>query len=312
MIRIGVINIDVSHPKAFAEYLLTTNRARYTAVYNDGFREDDEVEAFIRNFGLEKRCSSVNELADFVDIGFIQGCNWDKHLEYAQPFFERGKPVFIDKPLIGSEIDCIRLDQMVRDGAVVLGSSSVRYAKEITDFMSIDIDERGEILNVFGTAGVDEFNYGIHIIEAIGGILGAGAVSCKFVGDSIYNDKKCDTFYIKFHRGATAVYNLFSGIWQPFEIIIMTTKTTYRFRIDTGRIYKELLDRICEFMETGKSSLARTDQLIESVRIMLAGKISKENDGSEVLLADIPKDYSGYDGYLFENEYAKKAVKIYL
>ena len=29
-------------------------------------------------------------------------------------------------------------------------------------------------MNVFGTAGVDEFNYGVHFAEAIGGILGTG------------------------------------------------------------------------------------------------------------------------------------------
>src|SRR5665647_3007628 len=110
MIRIGVINIDVSHPKAFSEYLKKDNRARYVAVYNDGFRGDDEVEAFIKNYNLEKRCSNVEELADCVDIGFIQGCNWDKHLEYAMPFIERKKPVFIDKPVVGSMVDCNRLE----------------------------------------------------------------------------------------------------------------------------------------------------------------------------------------------------------
>ena len=38
MIRIGAVNIDTSHPLAFSEYLLKGNRARYVAVYNDGFR----------------------------------------------------------------------------------------------------------------------------------------------------------------------------------------------------------------------------------------------------------------------------------
>ena len=56
MIKIGAVNIDISHPLVFSEYLKKTQRARYTAVYNDGFREDDEVEAFIKNCQLEKRC----------------------------------------------------------------------------------------------------------------------------------------------------------------------------------------------------------------------------------------------------------------
>jgi len=94
--------LNVSHPKAFSEYLKKGNRARYVAVYNEGFRGDDEVEGFIKNYNLEKRCESVEELAEMVDIGFIQGCNWDKHLNYVQPFIDRKKPVFIDKPIVGN------------------------------------------------------------------------------------------------------------------------------------------------------------------------------------------------------------------
>lgn len=135
MIRIGVVNIDTSHPKTFAEHLHSGNRARYVALYNDGFRGNDEVDTFIKNYGLE-RCCSIDELADMVDIGFIQGCNWDKHLEQAMPFIKRDKPVFIDKPMIGNMEDCLTLERLAREGNVILGSSSVRYAYEIVDFIS--------------------------------------------------------------------------------------------------------------------------------------------------------------------------------
>jgi hypothetical protein len=48
MIRVGTVNIDTSHPIAFAELFLKDGRAKYTAVYNDGFRTDDEVKNFIK------------------------------------------------------------------------------------------------------------------------------------------------------------------------------------------------------------------------------------------------------------------------
>jgi predicted dehydrogenase len=312
MIRIGVVNIDVSHPKAFSEYLKKGNRARYVAVYNEGFRGDDEVEGFIKNYNLEKRCESVEELAEMVDIGFIQGCNWDKHLNYVQPFIDRKKPVFIDKPIVGNLKDCMKLQELVSKGAVILGSSSVRYAEEVVDLINKSEEERGKILNIFGTAGVDEFNYAIHIAEAIGGLAETGAISCKFVGSSEIDGKKCETFFIKYENGITATYNTFQGTWQPFEMVIMTTKSTYQFRIDTGKIYGALLDRICDYMETGESTLAPVDVLIESVKIMLAGRISREKGGEEIRLCDIPEDDPGYDGNKFEEEYAANARKIYL
>jgi predicted dehydrogenase len=309
MFNIGVVNIDSSHPKAFSEYLSKGDRARYKAVYNDGFRDGDEVEAFIRTNSMEGRCSTIEELADMVDIGFIQSVNWDNHLKQAMPFIERGKPVFIDKPMAGSLADCRKLEELASKGAVILGCSSIRYAEEVINFVNTPEEERGKILNIFGTSGVDEFNYSIHIVEVIGGIAGTGAVSNKFVGRSEIAGKKCETFYVKYDSGITAVYNAFHGTWQPFEVVIMTTKGTYQFRIDTDKVYGALLDRICDYMETKTSTLAPVKAITESVKIMLAGRISREKGGIEIKLADIPENDPGYDGELFTKGYAAAADK---
>ena len=311
MIRIGVVNIDTSHPLAFARALEQGSRARYAAVYNDGFRGDDEVEAFIRNHGLEARCGSVEELAEKADIGFIQGCDWDKHLDYALPFIARGKPVFLDKPVVGSLADCRRLEALAARGAVVLGSSSVRYAEEIEAFLARPEKERGRILHVFGTAGTDEFNYGIHIVEAIGALVGQGAVSTTFVGAAEAEGRRVETFFVRFEGGPTAVYNTCRGVWQPFEIVVITTKSTFAFRIDTSKIYAALLDRLCDTLETGQNRLASVAALTESIEIMLAGRLSRER-GGEVRRADIPDDDPGFDGGAFARDYARSAAKIYL
>lgn len=313
MIKIGVMDIDVSHPLAFAGYLKNGNCARYTHIFNGGFRGDDEVDGFIKNFGLQKRCDSVAELALCVDVGFIQGCNWDKHLDYAKEFIKAGKPVFIDKPIVGNLAECKKLEKLVDDGAVIIGGSSARYAYEIVDFAKKTEEEVGKIMHVFGTAGVDEFNYAIHIVEAFGGLIGTGAVATKFLGASIYDGKTCETYQIRFNEGLYATYCTFQKCWQPFEIVITTTTSTHHVRIDSNKLYEALLDRICDFLETGKSCLAEMRDITESVKIMLAGRISRdEKNGQEVLLSDIPENDSGFDGYKFEKEYAATASKIYL
>jgi len=312
MIKIGAVTIDISHPLAFSNYLKDGKRARYAAVYNDSFRGEDEVDAFVKKYGVEKKCKTLEELADYVDIGFVHSCNWDKHLRYAQPFIDRGKPVFIDKPIVGNITDCRKIEDLVSNGAVILGSSSVRYAQEVVDFAARPESERGKILNIFGTAGVDEFNYAVHIVEAIGAISGTGAVSTAFIGSSRIDGKVCETFFVKFAGGITATYNIFQGTWQPFEVVAMTTKNTFQFRIDTGKIYGALLDRICDYMESGQNRLAPVEAITESVRIMLAGCISRQSGGKEVKLVDIPEDDPGYDGAEFERKYAASAQKIYL
>ena len=310
MIKIGVVNIDVSHPVAFSTYLNKGDRARYTAVYNDGFRGDDEVEVFMKKCGVSERYFSIEEMADHVDIGFVQGCNWDRHLMYAMPFINKGKPVFIDKPMVGNITECKKLEQLVRDGAVILGSSSVRYANEIVEFAQKTEEEKGKVLNVFGTAGVDEFNYAIHVVEGICGIAGCEAISNSFAGRSSIDGKVCETFFIRFANGMTAAYNSFSGTWHPFEYVIMTTKTTFQFRIDTSKIYGALLDRICDYVESGKIATAPIEKLTDSIKVLLAGRISREKGGGEVKLSEIPDDDPGFDGNAFEVKYAAAASKL--
>jgi predicted dehydrogenase len=306
------VNIDTSHPLAFARYLAQGERARYAGVYNDGFRGDDEVNAFIHAFGLDGRYHTIEDLADNTDVGFIHGNDWDRHLEQARVFIARGKPVFIDKPLVGTLADCRALEALAHGGARILGSSSVRYAPEIYEFLDIPEEERGRVLHVYGTAGNNEFDYAIHIVEAIGGLMGPGAVSNRFVGAAEAIDVCVETFFTRWDDGRTAAYSISLGVYQPFEMTIMTTKTTHHFRVDNSRFYPALLDRILDTLETGAPRLATVPEITESVKVLLAGRLSRESGGAEVALSAVPADDPGYDGAAFADAYAKKAAKIYL
>lgn len=311
MIRIGAVNIDTSHPLGFGEVMEKSDRARYVGVYNDSFRPDSEVEGFIARFGLEKRCSSLEELASMCDIGFIHGCDWDDHLRCAMPFLAQGKPVFIDKPLVGNLADCRRVEELVRGGAVILGASSARYAYEIQQFLALPESERGEVVTVFGTAGVDEFNYGIHIAEAIGGILGQGAQSVRWMGRGTAGDKYAESYFVQYANGKSAVFNTFTGTWQPFVLTIMTTKTTYHFRIDSNRLYEALVNEICNFAEGKPNLLAGPDALVESVKVMLAATASRAAGGRSVALAELTDDMPAYDGKTFWKGYGAAAGRLY-
>lgn len=310
MIRIGAVNIDTSHPLGFAEVMEKGDRARYVGVYNDSFRNDAEVEGFIRRFGLEKRCASLEELADMCDIGFIQGCDWDDHIRCAMPFIERGKPVFIDKPVVGNLKDLKKVEELVRSGAVILGSSSARYAYEVQEFLAIPEEERGKIVNVFGTAGVDEFNYGVHIAECIGGLLGTGAQEVRYLGRGEADGKYSESYYVQF-EGASAIFNTFTGAWQPFVITIMTTKTTYQFKIDSSKLYAALIEQICNYMEGKPHILADMNALAESIRVMLAAAQSRAENGKAVKLSELTEDGESYDGRAFCAGYGAAAGPMY-
>lgn len=308
MIRVGCVNIDTSHPGAFSQILNAGERARYTAIYNDGFRKDDEVQGFMKANGIVKRCMNLEEMAEQTDVAFIHSCNWDRHLEYAEPFIQLGKLVFIDKPIVGNIRDIERLRKLVKDGATILGCSCMRYAKGITDFLSMPIEERGEIVSVHSSCGVDEFNYAIHAVEAIGALLPRGAKSCQYIGGGQFQGVCSENYAICYENGASAVYSITCGQWQRSVVTVITTKQTFVLEIGG---YEPMLDRVLTSVETGVRQTAPVEELIESIMIMLAGRISRKNGGMPVNLSDIPSDDPGYDGYAFEAAYAAAAPIIY-
>lgn len=311
MIRAGAVNIDTSHPMGFADAMKKKNRMHYVGVYNDSFRSDLEVDGFIARYGLENRCNSLEELAQMCDIGFIQGCDWDDHIRCAKPFIEMGKAVFIDKPLVGSIADCNKIIQLVKNGAFILGSSSARYAFEIQEFMSIPENERGEIVTVIGTAGVDEFNYGIHIVEAIGGILGIGAKRVRYIGKGKSEQKYCESFSIEYSNGKNAIFHNLTGTWQPFTITIITTKNTYCFKMDPNRLYEALIEQLCNKLEEKPNLIADTEALVESVKIMIAALASKKSNGDIIELSTLTEESPTYDGEKFLKEYSSAAGALY-
>ena len=312
MFRIGTVNIDTSHAPSFAEILQKGDVARYTCVYNDGFRTDEEVDAFITRFGLEKRYTSLEEMAGNVDIAFIQSCDWDRHLALAEPFVKAGVPVFIDKPIVGNLRDCHTLEAWAASGAVILGTSALRYTYEHDDFFSVPAADRGDIVHVTTSVGVDEFNYAIHAVESIMGFMrGDKPVAVRYIARSHAGETPVDSYYVTFASGASACYHICLKGWQPSTATVVTTKTTYVYKIDTNKVYEAMLKHVCRYLQGEDNLLVSVPEMTESVKLMLAGRRSKQLGGAEVLVASLTEADGGFDGAAFEKAYAaqQKAAK---
>lgn len=309
MIRIGGVSLDVSHPKAFAENMEKyCMDMAYCYTYDHGFRTEQEAKWFVDRFGLEGKNARIEDMVDQVDVGFIQSCNWDKHLDQAMPFLEKGKPVLIDKPIVGSMKDIDRLRALVKNGARIMGSSSVRYCKEIRQFLAKSEEERGKILTIYGTSGTDEFNYSIHIVEALSQLAGARAIACRYLGQAQSTDgQRCQSYAVDYENGIQGIYSACLDVWQPFSLIVVTTKSVYPFTIDLDLIYSSLLQQIYRQLRYGESELADVETLINCTQIMLCGKKSRDQrGGARVCLEELTQE-DGFDGDAFEREYARTA-----
>lgn len=310
MFRIGTVNIDTSHAPSFAEILLKGDEGRYTAIYNDAFRTDAEVQAFIENFKLEKRYDDLGEMAKNIDIAFIQSCNWDNHLNQAMPFIEAGVPVFIDKPLAGNLADVKEFERLDAEGKVILGTSAMRYTYEHESFFAIPEEERGNIIHISVMVGVDEFNYAIHAVESIMGFIGdVRPVSTRYLGTNTVGDVPCDSYYVLFENGVSACYHICKKGWQPSTALVMTSKTSFAYKIDSNKVYEAMLKQVCAYMAGRENKLATVTQMTDSIKLMLAGKKSMANGGTVENIADLTESDPSFDGTAFEEFYAASQRK---
>lgn len=306
MIRIGIVDPDTSHPDNFIPILHKSGRAQVVALQNDyAVKDEEETKKFVQKHQIPYLCRNVEEMLDKVDVGFIQGADWDKHLLKARPFLEAGKAVFLDKPLVGKLSDCLELEDWSRKGAVILGSSSLRYCDEVENFLSEPVEERGQIRSVHGVVGTDEFNYGVHIVEMIQGLIGPGAKAVRYLGANSGGGKLFQIFY---ENSILVTYQVGGEAWYPFVLTVTTSKKVIPIQPDTGKMYAALLHRILDCLE-GKNNMASVPELTEAIKVCLAARLSQEEDGNPVKLTDIPLSDPGYDGGAFVKFYAEQRLK---
>ena len=73
-----------------------------------------------------------------------------------------------------------------------------------------------------------------------------------------------------------------------------------------------MLDNVCDYVEGKENTMATCEQMCDAVKIMLAGKASKENGGIEVSLDSNLLEKTSFDGHAFESGYAARGRKIFV
>jgi len=296
MIRIGLVDLDTSHPHAFTQILRTISGVEVRAVWDghDVWPEGyDRV--FARDHGIPVVCDRLEEMPAHVDAAMIHGTNWDTHVEKAELFMRAGKPILIDKPVVGSVGDCDRLlDLQERYGTLVFGGSSLRYAKEVTALKEA-VGPRNTLLSVAAAGPGDFFSYGIHTTEMLQGFLGSGIRSVKPVASS-----KIPVLAATFEDGFVAIIQL----QMPFHEWTLSAYTDKGLRTATVSIdglYEPFLRNFVTLLNGGSVEYSLSGP-VEAVRFQIAAKICIER-GTEVLLKELSPD-AGFDGRAFAAEYA--------
>jgi hypothetical protein len=296
MIRIGLVDLDTSHPQAFTRILRTIPGVEVHALWDghDVWPEGYD-KTFARDNNIPVVCSRLEEMAEHVDAAMIHGTNWDTHIEKALIFMKAGKPVLIDKPIVGSARDCDMLLMLQQEyGTLVYGGSSLRYAREVTALRDA-VGSRSNMLSLVAAGPGDFFSYGIHTTEMLQGCAGTGVKSVRVV-----TRQKLPLLAITYHDGWVAILHLQLPAHE-WSLSVFTDKGLQTTTVSVEGLYEPFLQNFVTLLKGGEVDYALAGP-VEAVRIHLAARIALET-GKEVALDELPPD-AEFDGRAFAEEYA--------
>jgi hypothetical protein len=298
--RIGIVDLDTSHPKSWIPILRELGH-EIAGVWDGGsVHPSGYAEQFAQENGISKVFPSVAAMVNEVDCAILHGCDWDTHIEKARPFAEARKSLLIDKPMAGRPKDLEQITAWSKQGVRISGGSSLRFCKENREFLKQPLAERGETHTVICGCGVDEFNYGIHAYSMLSGLLGPGIGSVVHLGTHVQH--RIQVNWTDGRMGFILVPE--KGGYVPFHATIVTDKMCVQYRADSGALYRALLESVLPFLS------GQTDEppvpiegLLEPEYTALAARKSMHNHGVPIHLSELAGDDSGFDGAGFAVEY---------
>ena len=296
--RAGIIGLDTSHVIRFAEILNAETvppelaGCRVVAAYPKGSPDIESsttrVPGYIKQvkaLGVEI-VDSIPELIKRVDVVFLETNDGRPHLEQILPVLKAGKPTFIDKPIAGSLADAVAIFTAARKYKTpVFSSSSLRYGKnsQAVRAGSIGTVTRCETTSPCNLEKThpDLFWYGIHGVESLFTVMGAG----------------CETVV---RAESTAGRDVVKGTWAGGRTGTFVglrpgkgyggTATGTKGTSPVGKYdgYKPLVVDIVRFFRTGKSSIPERET-IEIYAFMEAADESKRQSGKPVSIEAVLK-----------------------
>jgi predicted dehydrogenase len=299
MIRIGLVDLDTSHPQAFTTILNAVPGVQVAALcdHHDVWPEEYGLR-FAHYNGITHVCKAAEEMVPLVDAAMVHAVNWDAHLDRALPFLRAGKPVLIDKPVVGSLADCRRLEEYIREfPGLLFGGSSLRFAEEVRE-LKAQLDGSGAVVSVNANGPGDFFSYGIHTTEMAQAVLGRGATEVAYIGGT-----RSTALAVSYGDGPLLLLQL--GLpAQEWTLCVHTeSRSMLSARVDPARLYAPFLRAFLEGCRGERTQQPETIQgALEAVKIHLAADQSRRT-GRTVALEEIAGD-AAFDGGAFASEYA--------
>jgi len=294
--RVGIIGLDTSHSIAFTKefnqqpadpemlgYQVVAAYPFGSSTIESSASRIPQYTASIKELGVTV-VDSLDDLLNQVDCVLLETNDGSLHLQQAIEVFRAGKPVFIDKPTGSNLSEVIAIYQAAKQfGLPMFSSSSLRFSEGP---QSIRKGSVGQVLgcDAYSPASLEEthvdlFWYGIHGVETLFTCMGRGCQSVRQTTTTNHD------FVVG--RWSLDRIGTFRGMRdgrRGFGATAFGDKGIVAFGRSDG--YRPLLVEIVKFFESGEPPVD-AEETIELYAFMQAAKLSKDNNGQEISIAEV-------------------------
>jgi hypothetical protein len=296
VLRVGIVGCDTSHVIAFTELINDPQATgplagvEVTVAYPGGSPDlpasRDRVAGFVAQ--LEKLnvkiVASTTAVSDQSDAILLESVDGRVHREQFR-VVARGKPVFIDKPAAASLADVLAIFRIAdATKTPCFTASALRFSNQVTELA--DDDSSGEMLAcetvgplVIEPHHPDLFWYGVHGVESLYTLMGPGCETVTRV------DAEPSILVVgKWRDGRIGSFRGLKQGQPDYACTVYGSKGIDQRRGFSG--YGPLVERICEFFQTGKPPVDRAETL-EIFAFMEAADESKRLGGKPVAIKTV-------------------------
>lgn len=268
MNQIGLLGLDTSHPRAFAQVLERNESTTVAGIWDGGdVRDSAYAKEFCSEFDARLYDEPTEMIGD-VDAVLVLTVNWDTHRPLAVPFLRAGIPTFIDKPVAGC-VEDIRAIADAADGTPVLGGSSVPYHPAVVE---LPIDAPGRTL--FGVGYNGPFYYGVHLTDVARRLAGADWVRVEPTPDA------SKTVTVEFANDAHVTLCLDGSDEQAEFTFTDVTDATRTAVVDDDRDEQQAMYKACldSFVATVDGQAKSEGWLLDAAELLLAVNLTLDID----------------------------------
>jgi len=205
-----------------------------------------------------------------VDAVIIARDDYEQHMTMAKPFLEAGIKVLIDKPLTLSIDELLAFKPYLYQGQL-MSVAGLRFAKELDEIRG-QISQFGELKYIQTAIVMDWEKYGIHMIDAVLGMINEVPQSIEYVQST------AGLYVIAFRSGLVWTVNMLGHTAKTFSIEVWGDKQRKQVEItDNFSMFRRLLYRFVKLVQDERQ-LISPEQMMMSIALLIGGKQSKDEN----------------------------------